>query len=576
MARVEGSSGQASNLQPYLSKKKYIKMLLDKQNIQNKLLNEQKNKSRRVNIGSASVGQDSMIFNISQQNSAHKPPLPQIREQKLQSISINTSSSSKTIQPSQHKKNKLSNNLIQRILDKKETSTSSPDIFNNSKIKVKFNFSKELSGILTANNSQTPTVLSKKVIKLIKANSDGRSPVNSSSRAINFGSIIQKEPTTSMRIQKEIAQPNYHQDIDRFIQTYDDRLKKEYASFVETFDLSGDKNMGFGYSFQNPTTSNQIIVQDDENEIGMFDRISQQDDNFHEVENEEDEDIMPIFLKLEKMQQQNNQRNSPLKQTIKNYSHQRVNTSTSLRIDDQSFIRSNTRILRANLDRQGSPIQEDGKSFIDQSDGDIKRTLKSINFENVESQISKRQTISNNHISDDEGHYTEEEKDLVFEDDNMFASSAYGGSSYYRPSSVYTRTLSPDNKQLQQNLNLVKQTSILTNNNFKMKPQFVKSYTNKVKLNNRMFQAMETSSAISIDQQNMESAVDDQSVKDRSISSLFPAINQKSPSIIERIKQNNIMRKFSDGISSNRQINIQQLLKRKQDSISLNNNSNMQ
>lgn len=62
--------------------------------------------------------------------------------------------------------------------------------------------------------------------------------------------------------------------------------------------------------------------------------------------------------------------------------------------------------------------------------------------------MSKRQTISNANISEDEGHYTEEEKDLVLEDDNMFGGSAYGGSSYYRPSSVYTRSISPDNKNL--------------------------------------------------------------------------------------------------------------------------------
>ena len=65
--------------------------------------------------------------------------------------------------------------------------------------------------------------------------------------------------------------------------------------------------------------------------------------------------------------------------------------------------------------------------------------------------------------------------------------------------------------------------------------------------------------------------MDNMSGKDRSISSLFPAITQKSSSIIERIKQNNVKKKNSEEIRFKNQITIQDLIKRKKDSMALSN-----
>eukprot|EP00347_Sterkiella_histriomuscorum_P023565 403334155 len=222
--------------------------------------------------------------------------------------------------------------------------------------------------------------------------------------------------------------------------------------------------------------------------------------------------------------------NKPQKKNV--YQHQRVDTTVSLRVNDESFSAQGT--FAARKFKNENTDEEDKKSYLDESESDFQRSHRSIHLQNVESQMSKRHSVIQK-VSDDEDHYTEEEKDLVFDDDLM-SQSVFGGSG----SNQISRSNSPDNRLLYRTPSGISQT-------FKIKPQYLKSYTKNFSLNKKKFPNL-----IGTNNEYHESNQDVQSIKSHqnqpSGTGMFPQITQNSPSIIERIKRNNLNRRFSEGI----------------------------
>eukprot|EP00347_Sterkiella_histriomuscorum_P017725 403348234 len=222
--------------------------------------------------------------------------------------------------------------------------------------------------------------------------------------------------------------------------------------------------------------------------------------------------------------------NKPMKKN--GYQHQRVDTTVSLRVNDESFSAQGT--FAARKFKHENADEEDKKSYLDESGSDFQRSHRSIHLENVESQMSKRHSVIQK-VSDDEDHYTEEEKDLVFDDDLM-SQSVFVGSA----SNKISRSNSPDIQLLNRTPNGISQT-------FKIKPQYLKSQTKNFSLNKKKFPNL-----IGTNNEYHESSQDAQSIKSHQNQSsgtgMFPQITQNSPSIIERIKRNNLNRRFSQGI----------------------------